>query len=80
MEKSTPVTLANHIGKSIYLKIRGNEPATAALQNVEDGGVWLGGDTLTKQLLKGGVLPPHLKMPEVFVPFENLEWVMVAKF
>jgi hypothetical protein len=71
-------TLSQQVSKPVFVKIRGNDlPVAATLTNVDEHGVWLVGETLGRTLTRAN-LPSYLAAkPDVFVPFDSLDWLMV---
>lgn len=71
--------LANYSGILVTAKIHGKNPTTCTLEDSETTGVWLAGSDMLAYLSTGRAedYPRGRKPKRVFIPFANLEWMVL---
>jgi hypothetical protein len=68
-------------GNSVHLKlISMPKPLPVKVTNVENYGVWIAGTSITQAVVQAGTVPaPGVQNLVVFVPFQNIEWLVAAQ-
>jgi|GEM_PF-4201689 len=71
------MALSNLRGKSVVVKLVGPNPALQATVNsVEAAGFFFVSGRLVEEIQK--MLPPSMKQPAVFVPMQQIAWVICS--
>lgn len=81
MAKPDLPTLRKLVGQRIVIKcavINDGNPATVNLINLDAGGIWIESQAVTEQFLSALRRQQISKTPVVFVPFQQIEWVLSA--
>jgi hypothetical protein len=73
-------TLSELIGEEVIISIAflpPNKPEVVTLHGVENGGIWIGSESMTQTMLDGLQIPAG-RTPIAFLPFVQIRYVLGA--
>jgi hypothetical protein len=71
--------LKNLLDKQIHLKLASMpKPLACTVSSIESVGLWVSGAPILQAVVQAGAGGAPIQNPVIFVPFENIEWLLAA--